>query len=80
MQLTRLFDLLPRYLERYGNKPDVLAAKENGQWRGYSLTEFQQAVAEISYALISIGIVPGDRIASISNNRPEWNFFDMAII
>jgi long-chain acyl-CoA synthetase len=80
MQLTRLFDLLPRYLDRYGNKPDVLAAKENGQWRGYSLTEFQQAVAELSYALIKMGIVPGDRIASISNNRPEWNFLDMAIM
>ncbi len=80
MQLTRLFDLLPRYLELFGNKSDVLAAKENGQWRGYSLTEFQQAVAEVSYALIDMGIVPGDRIASISNNRPEWNFLDMAIM
>ena len=80
MQLTRLFDLLPRYRELFGDKPDVLAAKENGQWRGYSLSEFQQAVAEVSYALIEMGIVPGDRIASISNNRPEWNFLDMAIL
>ncbi|MEG1556654.1 MAG: long-chain fatty acid--CoA ligase, partial [Bacteroidales bacterium] len=34
----------------------------------------------ISYGLMQLGIKKGDRIASISNNRPEWNFLDMAIL
>ena len=29
--------------------------------------------------MLQLGIKKGDRIASISNNRPEWNFLDMAI-
>ncbi|MDP4290129.1 MAG: long-chain fatty acid--CoA ligase [Bacteroidota bacterium] len=80
MQLTRIFDLLPRYAEQFGDKPDVVAAKENGQWRGYSLTEYRRAADEISYALIKLGVQPGDRIASISNNRPEWNFLDIGMM
>ena len=80
MQLTRIFDLLPRYAELFGDKPDVVAAKENGQWRGYSLTEYRQAADEISYSFIKLGVKPGDRIASISNNRPEWNFLDIGIM
>jgi long-chain acyl-CoA synthetase len=80
MQLTRLFDLLPRYAELFGDKPDVVAAKENGQWRGYSLTEFRQAADEISYSFIKLGVKPGDRIATISNNRPEWNFLDIGLM
>ena len=80
MQLTRLFDLLPRYAELFGDKPDVVAAKENGQWRGYSLTEFRQAADEISYSFIKLGVKPGDRIATICNNRPEWNFLDIGLM
>jgi len=80
MQLTRIFDLLPRYAELFGDKPDVVAAKEKGEWKGYSLTEYQQAADEISYALLKLGVNPGDRIASISNNRPEWNFLDIGMM
>jgi len=80
MQLTRIFDLLPRYAELFGDKPDVVATKENGQWRGYSLTEYRQAADEISYAFLKLGVKPGDRIASISNNRPEWNFLDIGLM
>jgi long-chain acyl-CoA synthetase len=29
--------------------------------------------------LLKLGIKPGDKIATISNNRPEWNFVDMGI-
>jgi long-chain acyl-CoA synthetase len=34
----------------------------------------------VASGLIEIGTVPGDKIASISNNRPEWNIIDMAIM
>ena len=80
MRFTRIFDLLSRYAELFGDKPDVLAAKENGLWRCYSLSEYRQAADEISYALIKLGIKAGDRIASISNNRPEWNFLDIGLM
>ena len=33
----------------------------------------------VSYALLSMGLKKGDKIAIISNNRPEWNFTDFGI-
>ena len=33
----------------------------------------------MSNALIEIGVQPGDKIASINNNRPEWNILNYAV-
>ena len=30
--------------------------------------------------MLQLGVKPGDKIATISNNRPEWNFLDMGIL
>jgi long-chain acyl-CoA synthetase len=80
MALERLFDLLPHYLEKYDWKQDVIAGKENGEWRKYSIQEYITNVTNLSYGFINLGIQKGDRIATITNNRPEWNFTDMAIM
>ncbi|MBN2746711.1 MAG: long-chain fatty acid--CoA ligase [Bacteroidales bacterium] len=80
MTFERLFDILPNYLEKYPWKTDALAAKENGSWRKYSINEYAQIVNQISYGLINTGILKGDRIATISANRPEWNFVDMGMM
>lgn len=78
MEVTRLFDLLP-YDAKYFPKEDAVCGKENGVWVHYSTKQYIDKVNYISYGLMQLGIKKGDRIASISNNRPEWNFLDMAI-
>ena len=78
MEVTRLFDLLPHYAT-YFPKDDALAGKENGVWVTYSIKQYIEKVNNISYGLMQLGVKKGDRIASISNNRPEWNFLDMAL-
>jgi long-chain acyl-CoA synthetase len=78
MAVTRVFDILTQLQEKY-NKPNILAAKEKGQWRAYSTQEFAENVNFLSYGLYNLGIKPGDKIAIIANNRPEWNFTDYAI-
>ena len=78
MEVSRIFDLLIRCSEKF-NKSDALAAKENGKWITYSTQNFIDNVNWLSYALISTGIQRNDKIAIISNNRPEWNFADYAI-
>lgn len=78
MEITRLFDLLPHYAT-YFPKDDALAVKENGVWVTYSTKQYIDKVNYISYGLMQLGVKKGDRIASISNNRPEWNFLDMAL-
>jgi long-chain acyl-CoA synthetase len=80
MEVTRLFDLLPYYKNNFKTKDDVLAGKENGKWIIYSIDQYIDAAANISYGLLKLGVKPGDKIATISNNRPEWNFVDMGIL
>ncbi len=80
MTITRIFDLLPNYAARYKPKDDALACKEDGVWKKYSIAHYTQMADNITSGLIASGIKKGDKIASITNNRPEWNFLDMAIM
>ena len=80
MEVTRLFDLLQRYKQVFKPKDDVLAGKEFGKWITYSIDDYIASADNISYGLLKLGVKPGDKIATISNNRPEWNFLDMGIL
>ena len=79
MNVTRIFDLLPYYKTNFDPKDDVLAGKEKGEWVKYDIDRYIDIVNNISYGFIKLGVKPGDKIATISPNRPEWNFLDMAI-
>lgn len=79
MEATRIFDLLDRYSTSFANKSDALCAKINGKWTYYSSKDYVHHSYMLSYGLLALGLKPGDKIATISNNRPEWNFLDMAM-
>ncbi len=76
MNITRTFDLLDRYKELYQIE-DALAGKENGKWVKYSSQDYINYANWVSYGLLALGFKKGDKIATISNNRPEWNFVDL---
>ena len=76
MEITRTFDLLELYKEKY-RMDDALAGKEKGVWVRYSSDQYLEQVNFISYGLLALGLKKGDRVATISNNRPQWNFIDM---
>jgi len=78
--VTRLFDLLPRYEKEFLFKEDAIAGKDNGEWVKYSIAGYRETADAISYALLSHGIVKGDKVATIMPSRPEWNFLDMGIM
>lgn len=80
LRVTRLFDIVDRSKALFSFKNDVLAGKEDGQWKRYSSEAYFDTVEQISYGLMALGVKPGDRIATILNSRPEWNFLDMAIM
>ena len=80
MEVTRIFDLLPYHEATFKPKPDVIASKDNGEWSKYSIRQYREIVDNISYGFLSMGVLPGDKIAQISSNRVEWNFVDMAIL
>ena len=79
MEVKRTFDILERYKELYPDKTDALAGKENGEWVKFSTTDYINHANWVSYGLLAMGLKKGDMIATISNNRPEWNMMDMGI-
>ncbi len=76
---TRLFDFYDYQLEHFP-KPDALAGKVNGIWKKYSTQEVIHMANGLSTGMIKKGIKPGDKVAIVSNNRPEWVIADLAIL
>src|SRR5687767_12782880 len=52
--------------------------KAAGEYVSISAREFREEVTLAAFALIELGIAPGDRIALLSENRPGWAFADLA--
>ncbi|TWF44285.1 long-chain acyl-CoA synthetase [Chitinophaga polysaccharea] len=84
-QPQRLFDVIAYQLTNYP-KADMLAGKENGEWRKYSTKEVADITLRFSSGLLKLGIRAGikhneekDKIAIISPNRPEWLLTDLAV-
>jgi long-chain acyl-CoA synthetase len=78
MVVTRNFDLLDRYKELF-IKEDALCAKQNGVWVKYSTENYIEYSYNFSYGLLALGMQKGDKIITVSNNRPEWNFADLGM-
>ncbi|MEN8224654.1 MAG: AMP-dependent synthetase/ligase [Bacteroidota bacterium] len=79
MELTRLFDILELYRTEYAGKDDAFAKNVDGTWIKYSSEEYIDLCTNVSYGLLELGLEKGDRVATISQNRPEWNMMDMGI-
>ena len=79
MEITRTFDILTAFEKKWPEKEDALASKQQGEWRKYSISEYAGIARLFSCGLLSMEFKKGDKIATISNNRPEWNFADMGM-
>ncbi|NUR14611.1 MAG: long-chain fatty acid--CoA ligase [Bradyrhizobium sp.] len=81
-QLERFENLVALFLtraEEKGDKP-FLWAKRDGVWRSISWAEAARQVAALAFSLKRIGLQPGDRVALVSENRPEWLIADLGIM
>ena len=78
-EIQRLFDI-PYYQQKHYPQSDALCAKVNGNWVKHSTEEYIKTGNKVSRGLLKMGIKPGDKVALISNNRPEWNMLDMGIL
>ena len=65
---------------RRNSKPDALNHKIQDVWQYLSGAEVIEKVKRIALGLSSLGVKAGDRIAIISENRPEWSLTDLAIL
>jgi long-chain acyl-CoA synthetase len=61
-------------------KADALNHREESGWVHISATAFVERVKHVALGLAALGVRPGDRIALLSENRPEWSIVDLAIL
>ena len=54
--------------------------KVEGKFLSLSWLEVQKKVNALAKGLISLGILKGDRVVILSENRPEWQIADLAIM
>ena len=68
--------------EDYGKdlKRPVMMKKVDGEYTGISYREFKEETDNLACGLYALGIKKEDKVAIISENRPEWVYSDMAIL
>ncbi|MDP2159945.1 MAG: AMP-binding protein, partial [Flavobacterium sp.] len=76
--VKRTFDILT-YAEKNFPQESALAVKRNGKWEHFSTADYRVQADNFSYGLLAKGFDKNDKIATVSNNRPEWNFIDFGI-
>jgi long-chain acyl-CoA synthetase len=81
------FEKLPQTLPHYclesfqrNAKPDALCYKAGDAWRRISGTDAIEEVKRLALGFASLGLAAGDRVAIISENRPEWSLADLALL
>ena len=77
--IPELFEYLT---EDYGKKNDrpVMYKKINDKFEGIKYSEFKVETERFAFGLAALGVKKDDKIAIISENRPEWVYADMAIL
>lgn len=62
-----------------GDRP-FMWAKRDGAWVSYSWRAMARDVNRLARGLAALGVGPGDRVALVAENRPEWPIADLAIM
>ena len=77
-EVTRTFDILDRYLKEFPRE-DALGGKKDASWYTYSTSEYNENSHKFALGLMALGLKKGDKVATVTTNRPEWNFADMGM-
>ncbi|WP_245792671.1 AMP-dependent synthetase/ligase [Tangfeifania diversioriginum] len=78
IKVTRTFDILERYIHEFPRE-DALGGKKDGEWYTYSTEDYYKKSHQFALGLLALGFKKGDKIATVTSNRPEWNFADMGM-
>jgi len=67
-------------VERFGTKQAALRYKDGDVWKDVTHQEVARRVKHAALGLKELGIRPGERVAILSENRPEWAMADFATL
>lgn len=76
--VTRTFDILERALTEFPRE-DALGGKKGSEWYTYSTADYHKKSHQFAMGLMALGLQRGDKVATVTTNRPEWNFADMGM-
>ena len=65
--------------QKYGSRA-FLKDKRDKRWTDHSWTEVSEAAGKLRAGLLGLGVRPGDRVAILSDNCPEWIVVDQAVL
>ncbi len=71
-----LISLLEHSIQHYGSKPALAHKPKGGTYQDISYTEFGESVDAFCKGLNALGVQKDDRVALLSENRPEWAITD----
>ena len=77
MTLVSMFE---QSVEKHGNKPALAHKPKGGTYQDITYSEFGDSVDIFSKGLSTLGVHKGDRVAILSENRPEWAISDFGIL
>ena len=68
--------LFARRAREWAEEP-ALRAKHRGIWASVSWREYFERAAAVGHALLALGVMPGEVVSVLAENRPEWLYVDL---
>ena len=77
---NELINLPAKLLEHSQTRPNDVAMRHKrlGIWKEFTWEEYLNKVVSVSLGFYELGVREGDKVAMLSENRPEWVFADLA--
>lgn len=79
MHFTNIPEMFFKTAENFPEKKALLF-KKDGKINSVTWQQFSDRVKRITAFLLSSGVLPGEPIVILSENRPEWMYADMGIL
>jgi long-chain acyl-CoA synthetase len=77
-ETTTLPKLLAELDQRYGDSRVAVQEKRYGIWQPLTWRQFHARVRDFAHGLASLGVRPGEVVAVLGDNRPEWLITELA--
>jgi long-chain acyl-CoA synthetase len=74
-----ILDVFAAQTSALASRP-ALRRRQGAGWQSLSWRDYAVAVRRTAAGLLALGVRPGDRVALLAANRPEWLFADLGIL